>query len=77
MKPVLLLDDIFDKLDHNRVERLMEMVSNHDFGQVLITDTDINRIKTIFQNIDTPFKAFNVNDNTIKEFESDKLEMHG
>jgi DNA replication and repair protein RecF len=77
MKPVLLLDDIFDKLDHNRVERLMEMVSNHDFGQVLITDTDIDRIKTIFNNIDTSFKAFNVNDNTIKELEPDKLELHG
>jgi DNA replication and repair protein RecF len=77
MKPVLLLDDIFDKLDHNRVERLMEMVSNHDFGQVLITDTDIDRIKTIFHNIDTPFKAFIVNDNTIEVLEPNKLEIHG
>ena len=77
MKPVLLLDDIFDKLDHDRVERLMEMVSNHDFGQVLITDTDIDRIKTIFHNIDTPFKAFHVNDNTINELAPDKLESYG
>jgi DNA replication and repair protein RecF len=38
-KPLLLLDDIFDKLDDERVTKLMQMVSNNDFGQVFITDT--------------------------------------
>jgi DNA replication and repair protein RecF len=57
-KPILLLDDIFDKLDHGRVERLMEMVSDHIFGQVLITDTDVDRIEKIFKNIPVEKKIF-------------------
>ena len=40
-KPLLLLDDIFDKLDEQRVTKLMQMVSDHDFGQVFITDTSV------------------------------------
>ena len=40
MKPLLLLDDIFDKLDATRVERLVEMVSEDIFGQIFITDTN-------------------------------------
>src|SRR5690606_24466908 len=52
MKPILLLDDIFDKLDHLRVERLMKMVSDHAFGQVFITDTDQDRIEKVFREID-------------------------
>jgi DNA replication and repair protein RecF len=60
-KPILLLDDIFDKLDHNRVERLMKMVSDHVFGQVLITDTDQDRIEKVFKNIDCNKKIFNLN----------------
>lgn len=77
MKPVLLLDDIFDKLDQHRVERLMEMVSNNDFGQVLITDTDLDRINAIFQNIKTSFKAFVVEDNVIEEIEPIKIASYG
>jgi DNA replication and repair protein RecF len=67
VKPVLLLDDIFDKLDHHRVERLMKMVSDQDFGQVLITDTDEERINTIFNSNQIPFKAFRVQHNEIEE----------
>ena len=40
MRPLLLLDDIFDKLDASRVERLVEMVSEEIFGQIFITDTN-------------------------------------
>jgi DNA replication and repair protein RecF len=68
--PILLLDDIFDKLDHNRVERLMEMVSNHDFGQVLITDTDKERIASIFENNQIDYKAFHIDENNIVESEA-------
>lgn len=48
-KPVLLLDDIFDKLDHKRVEQLIHLVSNENFGQVFITDTQPQRIDRIFK----------------------------
>jgi DNA replication and repair protein RecF len=60
IKPVLLLDDIFDKLDNQRVGRLMSLVSNHEFGQVLVTDTDQRRVEAIFQEIDTPIKLFKI-----------------
>src|ERR1700761_8111510 len=59
-KPLLLLDDIFDKLDDNRVTKLMQMVSNHDFGQVFITDTSAAKIKNIFKKIDVDLKLFKV-----------------
>lgn len=48
MKPILLLDDIFDKLDHRRVTHLMKLVSDHAFGQVFVTDTDVDRIEKVF-----------------------------
>lgn len=47
-KPILLLDDIFDKLDRNRVHQLMKLVSSDFFGQVLVTDTDESRIRQTF-----------------------------
>jgi DNA replication and repair protein RecF len=49
--PVLLLDDIFDKLDNFRVAQLMSLVSQNTFGQVLVTDTDEIRVSGIFQAI--------------------------
>jgi DNA replication and repair protein RecF len=49
--PILLLDDIFDKLDNGRVAQLMELVSKNTFGQVLVTDTDENRVSAIFDTI--------------------------
>jgi DNA replication and repair protein RecF len=59
-KPILLLDDIFDKLDDQRVTKLMQMISNHDFGQVFITDTNITRVKNIFSEIGVEIKLFKV-----------------
>ncbi len=46
--PILLLDDIFEKLDNTRVERLFNLVASDNFGQVFITDTDAKRIKKAF-----------------------------
>ncbi len=59
-KPLLLLDDIFDKLDDKRVTKLMQMVSDNDFGQVFITDTSVNRVQNIFTAMDVPIKLFKV-----------------
>ncbi|MES2274486.1 MAG: DNA replication/repair protein RecF [Bacteroidota bacterium] len=60
-KPLLLLDDIFDKLDDLRITKLMQMVSNHDFGQVFITDTSAKRATDVFKKIKVDFKLFKVN----------------
>lgn len=43
-KPILLLDDIFDKLDPKRVKVISEMVSSDEFGQIFITDTSYDRM---------------------------------
>ncbi|NEU10023.1 DNA replication/repair protein RecF [Flavihumibacter sp. R14] len=59
-KPLLLLDDIFDKLDENRTRKLMKMVSDEDFGQIFITDTSRSRIEKIFSEIDFPVSIFDI-----------------
>lgn len=56
--PLLLLDDIFDKLDHQRVTLLMDIVTGPDFGQVFITDTDTQKIPAIFEERKIPFAKF-------------------
>ena len=65
--PILLLDDIFDKLDHTRVERLMKLVANNYFGQVLVTDTDVQRVKTIFGESDLKATIFSVEDGKVEQ----------
>lgn len=59
-KPLLLLDDIFDKLDQERVRKLMEMVSRAEFGQLFITDTDATRINRIFDDIRVEVRYFSI-----------------
>jgi len=59
-KPLLLMDDIFDKLDEQRVHQLMEVVSREEFGQLFITDTDEGRIRRIFQTIDVDLNVFRI-----------------
>ncbi len=49
--PSLLLDDLFDKLDMNRVSNLLKMVAGNDFGQIFLTDTDKGRIRGIVDDI--------------------------
>lgn len=59
-EPLLLLDDIFDKLDEARTTKLMKMVSDKDFGQIFITDTSRKRIEDIFHKIDVPVNIFDI-----------------
>ena len=60
--PLLLLDDIFDKLDQGRVERIIEFVTQHNFGQIFITDTDRIRLDQILKQTDyTDCRIFVVN----------------
>ncbi|MCC8410727.1 DNA replication/repair protein RecF [Mucilaginibacter sp. UR6-1] len=59
-KPLLLLDDIFDKLDDKRVTKLMQMVSAHNFGQVFITDTSASRVKNVFDDINVDARIFEI-----------------
>lgn len=59
-KPVLLLDDIFDKLDNERVQRLIDLVTDKYFGQVIVTDADPDRMNKLFDEIQTEKKLFSV-----------------
>ena len=68
--PLLLLDDIFDKLDDRRVQQLMEMVSREEFGQLFITDTDAERVRRVFAGIDVELKVFNIQHGTVCDGEA-------
>ncbi len=59
-KPVLLFDDIFDKLDDIRVEQIISLVNGEDIGQVFITDTQKQRIEKIFRTVQIDHKIFEV-----------------
>ena len=72
-RPVLLLDDIFDKLDDGRVRRLMEWVSRDGFGQLIITDSHRDRIPAIFNEIGVTVKLFDVVNDGIIETETADL----
>ena len=52
-KPILLLDDIFDKLDATRVARIVNLVRGEQFGQIFLTDTDRQHLTDIVRPIDT------------------------
>lgn len=49
IKPILLLDDIFDKLDKERVQNLIQIITSSDFGQTFITDTNEERLRLALQ----------------------------
>ncbi len=63
-KPVMLFDDIFDKLDDSRVQQLIRLVSEQSFGQVFITDTQQERIRKLFSEVDIDHRIFLVSDDT-------------
>lgn len=56
--PILLLDDIFDKLDKNRVKQIINLVSANDFGQIFISDTDEERTIESIKEINNSNKIF-------------------
>ena len=65
-KPILLLDDIFDKLDSKRVEQIILLVNQEEFGQVFITDTQKERIEHIFENNAMDHRIFKIENQEIK-----------
>ncbi len=66
MKPVLLLDDIFDKLDRHRVEQIVKVVAGEDFGQIFITDTNREHLDSIIKKMKADFKIFHVDSGKIE-----------
>lgn len=65
--PILLLDDIFDKFDAERVEQIIRLVGNQRFGQIFITDTHQSRLQDILSSHKTDYRLFRIADNGIEE----------
>lgn len=65
--PLLLLDDIFDKLDKQRVEKIINMVSSDKFGQIFITDTNREHLDRILSNGHSDYKIFHVRHGEFEE----------
>lgn len=65
--PILLLDDLFDKLDAKRVERIIKLVIQPEFGQIFITDTNRKYLDEILSGIPHDYKLFQVEKGVIKE----------
>ena len=63
-RPILLLDDLFDKLDAGRVEQLLRLVSSEKFGQILITDCNPTRLKAILDRAGGSYTLYQVNNGT-------------
>ena len=68
IKPLLLLDDIFEKLDEQRLNKLLAMIAHDMFGQIFITDTHFDRLKNVFDKMKTvDVKYFSVENGLINE----------
>ena len=58
--PLLLLDDIFDKLDSRRVEQIISLVAGDGFGQIFITDVNREHIDGILEHVTGEYRLFDV-----------------
>ncbi|MFY9309451.1 MAG: DNA replication/repair protein RecF [Bacteroidia bacterium] len=67
ISPILLLDDIYDKLDDLRVKQLMDIVGSENFGQLFITDTHLTRLAELFKSTGADFKVFKIMNGTASE----------
>ncbi len=67
--PIVLLDDIFDKLDASRVEQIVKLVAGDSFGQIFITDTNREHLDKILHETGGDYKLFEVKDGQVAEKE--------
>ncbi|RTQ48399.1 DNA replication/repair protein RecF [Hymenobacter gummosus] len=65
-KPLLLLDDIFDRLDERRIKRLLQLVANHTFGQVFLTDTHLERTDQALAGLSEQVSRFRVHNGRVQ-----------
>lgn len=65
--PILLLDDIFDKFDAERVEQIIRLVGSDRFGQIFITDTHQSRLHDILSSHNTDYRLFRISNNRVDE----------
>ena len=70
--PLLLLDDIFDKLDASRVERIVKLVASDRFGQIFMTDTNREHLDWILKEAGNEYKVFEVVQGVVSERKEDE-----
>ena len=70
--PLLLLDDIFDKLDASRVEQIIKLVAGNSFGQIFITDTNREHLDRILHKVGSDYKMFRVEQGTVAEMKEEE-----
>jgi DNA replication and repair protein RecF len=68
-KPLLLLDDIFDKLDDFRIEKLLELIKNDELGQLFITDARPDRTAALLKQINVSSSVFKVSGGILSKYE--------
>ena len=68
-KPVLLFDDIFDKLDDHRVGQIIRLVSENNFGQVFLTDTQRERVEKLLKEVSIDHRIFEIAEGKIINLE--------
>ncbi|WP_321996074.1 DNA replication/repair protein RecF [Draconibacterium orientale] len=66
INPILLLDDIFDKLDQHRVEQIVTAVAGEQFGQIFLTDTNREHLDTIIKKMDADYRIFKVENGKVE-----------
>ena len=64
--PILLLDDIFDKLDEHRVRHLVGLLIERNFGQTFVTDTQRSRIESIITSFTGDYKVFEIEGGAVR-----------
>lgn len=74
-QPLLLLDDIFDKLDAKRVENIIEVVAGNQFGQIFITDTNRDHIDKILSHSQFDHNLFHVADGKIEKLKNTEQDV--
>ena len=72
--PIVLLDDIFDKLDASREEQIVKLVAGDSFGQIFITDTNRDHLDKILKKIEGDYKLFEVDNGMVNERGEDTYE---
>lgn len=74
VRPILLLDDIFDKLDASRVEQIVRIVGGDGFGQIFLTDTNREHLDHILRGSELDYRLFYVENGVIENKEDDHVQ---
>ncbi|MGC1242449.1 MAG: DNA replication and repair protein RecF [Chryseosolibacter sp.] len=71
--PLLLLDDIFDKLDDFRIQKLLELIKNDELGQLFITDARPDRTAALLRQINVSSSVFKVSGGVLEQYEQQEF----